>query len=177
MDEFVEYTEIWRNKWLETFEEYQTEITAPKTKDGPRDILKEYGLRELERSIRCISTYGYLEEVLDMIEAGEQGTSFKSRVQKIREDIECVGNLEEVWWDQTSIEVRAFGPHSQQNARPVWLSTQRLQAMPVPPSFVFRTTLLEDELNWPDEEDEQDFGGKFGKGSEDGEEGASDQEG
>jgi hypothetical protein len=51
-------------------------------------------------SVGCMKNHGSLEEILNMIEDGEQGEQFRERVRNIRQDSGGMRLLRKLWKDK-----------------------------------------------------------------------------
>jgi hypothetical protein len=85
MKDIPDAMEIWRRKWLECLERANDMFpwgTALKVRIG------------------CMKNFGSLEDILMMIEEGDQGTPLRTRVDAIRQDANLMQTLRSLWEDE-----------------------------------------------------------------------------
>jgi hypothetical protein len=88
-----EIIEIWRTEWLRWLERYPSPSSEDsQLEQGDQSVCKIY--------LGCMRTFGSVEEVLTMIEEGEQGRSLGARVNAIREDLNRMRALKNLWDDE-----------------------------------------------------------------------------
>ncbi|CAG8514362.1 11060_t:CDS:10, partial [Acaulospora colombiana] len=83
--------EFWRTEWWERLKQLRLELPE----DSPHERQKE-----IAENIGCIMMHGTLEEILAMIEDGEQGEHLQSRVNAIRQDADHMQALRKLWEEQ-----------------------------------------------------------------------------
>jgi hypothetical protein len=82
--------ETWRTEWLEQLEYGLS--WDPSSLYLYQDINSVYPV--------CIKTFGSVDDILTMIEEGDQGKSLRPRVNAIRADVAGMQTLQELWEDK-----------------------------------------------------------------------------
>jgi hypothetical protein len=78
--------EIWREEWLTGLERYKELFPSPLAMQDKEKI-----------SIENMKTHGSLEDILNMIEDGDQGEHLRERVNAIRQDSNLMGYIRDLW--------------------------------------------------------------------------------
>jgi hypothetical protein len=94
MKNIPETVEIWRTEWLECLERYKTPLT------GFDDSFDEEEEALSKVRVGCMRNFGSLEDILMMIEEGDQGTPLRTRVHAIRQDADVMQTLRSLWEDR-----------------------------------------------------------------------------
>jgi hypothetical protein len=81
--------EIWRTEWLEHLEYFL-----------PQSSSDQYLRQKKELSLAWIRKFGSVEDILAMIEEGDQGEDLRPRVNAIRENLVGMQALRELWVDK-----------------------------------------------------------------------------
>jgi hypothetical protein len=89
MKDLSETAEIWRTEWLECLERHGRPFD--------RYYMEEEALKV---RVGCMKTFGSLEDILTMIEEGDQGTPLRTRVDAIRQDANLMQTLRSLWEDE-----------------------------------------------------------------------------
>jgi hypothetical protein len=90
MKDISETVEIWRTEWLECLER--------RGKPFNQYQMIEEALKKVR--VGCIKTFGPLEDILTMIEEGDQGIPLRTRVHVIRQDANLMQTLRSLWEDE-----------------------------------------------------------------------------
>jgi hypothetical protein len=90
MKDVSETVEIWRTEWLECLER--------RGKAFNQYQMIEEALNKVR--VGCMKTFGPLEDILTMIEEGDQGTPLRTRVDAIRQDANLMQTLRSLWEDE-----------------------------------------------------------------------------
>jgi hypothetical protein len=98
MKDLSETVEIWRTEWLRCLERCKTPFTGPGDNFYYYEEEEEEALSNLR--VGCIKNFGSLEDVLTMIEEGDQGWPLQRRVHEIRQDANHMQTLRSLWKDQ-----------------------------------------------------------------------------
>jgi hypothetical protein len=86
--------EIWREEWLENLEQYRTMT------NGNLWLIQKAHDEQIAL-IGCMRAHGSLEDILTMIENGDQGKHLQERVRAIRQDSYRMQFLQDLWTDES----------------------------------------------------------------------------
>jgi hypothetical protein len=81
--------EIWRTEWLEHLEYFL-----------PQSSSDQYLRQEKEVYLECMRNFGSVEDILAMIEEGDQDEDLRPRVNAIRGNLVGMQALRELWVDK-----------------------------------------------------------------------------
>jgi hypothetical protein len=97
MKDLSETVEIWRTEWLECLERHKPPLTGS---DGGSEDEEEEEEDLNKVRVRCMRNFGALEDILTMIEEGNQGMPLRTRVHAIRQDVYLMQTLRSLWEDE-----------------------------------------------------------------------------
>jgi hypothetical protein len=81
--------EIWRTEWLRHLEYGLSSDPLSQRRGTKKDVY-----------LGCMRTFGSVEDILVMIEEGDQGEDLRTRVNAIRENLAGIQALRELWEDE-----------------------------------------------------------------------------
>jgi hypothetical protein len=86
--------------WLSCLEKYSLEPDSNPDFWSHREVDDDNAVQ-----IECMRSFGTLEDILGMIEEGDQGKPLRSRVHAIRNDSNCMRKLRQLWEDRELIKL------------------------------------------------------------------------
>jgi hypothetical protein len=91
--------EIWRIEWLQCLERHKTPLTQSGDAFYSYSEEEEKALSKVR--VGCMRNFGSLEDILTMIEEGDQGIPLRTRVHAIRQDTNLMQTLRSLWEDKS----------------------------------------------------------------------------